>query len=289
MSSPLEPRAIADATLRSPDELRAELGAYLDEFRSATRSVIQAHGEHSLIAHQAEWHFRGIGHHMSRMLDAYVAFARGVSARAAIVEALDVLVMYAPDLQHVLFEFYALVNLSRISLDNLRLFLRPVFKTEFGQLPKSVMDFLEDSTDCPVYVDLAKQETLTYLVDVRNCLVHFRTFATSDNAVVVGDHVSKDDEERILGSHGWFDHMARARFRRTDRGISVNVFLPDKVFDHSGATEKLVKFTYDARLNILSQAMEFTRLARHALLSAFELLIEPGNPSYQYAKKRKVR
>jgi hypothetical protein len=288
MESSPETNSTAGTVLRSPEEWRNELTEYFALCRTATHRVGEANSENTLIAHQAEWHLRGLLHHMNRMLEAYSDFAREVGARAQLEAGPDALVMYAPSYQEVLFEFYALVNLARITLDNLRLFLRPVFRTPFGQLPKSVSGFLDGWTDCPVYHYLSRQAATAYLSDIRNCLVHFRTFATGDNALVIGDHVPTEEEERLLESTGWFRHMARARFRRVDRGVSVNVFLPDRIFDHSGTTEKLVAFTYDERINILSQAMSFVRLAWQSLSGSYSLLLSPGVPTYQFAKRPPV-
>ncbi len=138
MEQPPTTPALDGAILRSADEWRAELAAVFSACYEAARRVGGANTAHNLVAHQAEWHMRGVLHHMQRMLDAYSSFARGVTARAEADAKLDVLVMHAPSLKEVLFEFYALVNLSRIALDNLRLFLRPVFRTDFRQLPKSI-------------------------------------------------------------------------------------------------------------------------------------------------------
>jgi hypothetical protein len=276
---------VSSALLRSLDELRVELAGYGAEFYTATNDVSRVKPANTAIAHQAQWHMRGAIFHATAILDSYSLFARGVSARAQIDPAPDVLIMYAPALQEVFFSFYALVNLARITLDNLRLYLRPVFRTDFRQLPKSVSGFLEGETDCPVYVDLENQPVVSYLSDLRNCLVHFRSFAVGDNAVVVGDHVGEEEEVRLLCGVAWFDHMARARFRRTEQGVSVNVFLPDKTFDRSGAGEKLAQFTYKERINLVSQSIEFTRLVRRALLGSFALLLEPGTPTYQFRKQ----
>jgi hypothetical protein len=43
--------------------------------------------------------------------------------------------MYASSYQQMLFEFYTLVSLCRIALDNLRLYLRPLFIRTSDELP----------------------------------------------------------------------------------------------------------------------------------------------------------
>ncbi|MFC1794876.1 hypothetical protein ACFL3Q_14975 [Planctomycetota bacterium] len=253
-------------------------------FGRAARNVIEKHAEHALVVHQADWHLRGVLHHTRNVLATYTEFADEIASRASIDPLPDVIIMYAPSFQTMMFEFYALVNLSRITLDNIRLFLRPVFKTDFGQLPKSVNKFLQGKTDCPAYLDLADNPVLQYLSDLRNCIVHFRTFATSDNAVVVGDHVGQDEQEKLLSGNEWFDPMAKAHFRWVGDDVSVNVLLPDRIFDHSGSTEKMVKFTYVERYNLLSQSMNFMRLICYAIGKVYSLLIDPGKPTFVFSK-----
>jgi hypothetical protein len=275
----------SDTTVtRSTREWLPELAGFLVNCRQAVLAVVAANEAFSVVSYQAEWHLRGVVHHMRRMLEAYDSFAREVGIRAQVEPPLDVLVMYSPSFQELLFELYALVNLSRITLDNLRFYLRPVFKTDFRQMPKSLSDFIRGSTDCPVYKNLAGQEAVEYLRDLRNCLVHYRTLAVGDNALVLGDHVSGPEEKALLRENRWFDHMARARFRRVPNGVVVNVFLPDRIFDHSDRGDKLVEFTYERRCHLLSQGMVFTRLVADSLASTFALLLDPGQPTFVYAR-----
>ena len=87
--------------------------------------VAEKHGERSLLGFQAEWHIRGVLYHLRRLFELHGQFVHEVSLRAG--TGANVLLMYAPSYQQMLFEFYALVNLSRISLDNLRVYLGPLF------------------------------------------------------------------------------------------------------------------------------------------------------------------
>ena len=274
--------------VRPLSEIGSELLEIMADMHAATHALSSSRPDLTVIAHQAQWHMRGAIYHTNALLAAYAEFASGVGARAQIDVQPAVLVMYAPSLQEVLYNFYALVNLARITLDNLRIYLRPVFTTAFGQLPKSITGFLEGETDCPVYLDLQQRPIVTYLSDLRNCLVHFRSFATGDNAVVVDDHLPREEEKRLMADMAWFDHMAHARFRRTSQGISVNVLLPDKIFERTPGTEKLASFTYNERINLVSQAMAFTRLTAHVLGGVFVLLHDPGKPVYSFRKSRKA-
>lgn len=253
-------------------------------FGKSAYKVIAKNAAAALVVHQADWHLRGVLYHIRNILTSYAEFANGVASRANIEPPPKVIIMYAPSFQTMMFEFYALVNLSHITLDNLRLFLRPVFKTNFGQLPKSINRFFKGKTDCPVYLDLANDNVIQYLSDLRDCIVHFRTFATSDNAVVVGDHVNQDEQEKLLTENKWFDPMAKAHFRRVGDGVSVNVYLPDRIFDYSGLTEKMVKFTYVERYNLLSVSMNFMQLICYAISKVYSLLIDPGRPTFVFSK-----
>jgi hypothetical protein len=56
--------------------------------------------------------------------------------------------------------------------------------------------------------------------------------------------------------------LARAWFRELPSdGIAVNLYLPDRIFDLSGPTKRLADFSYDLRINLLSQALEFVSIA----------------------------
>jgi hypothetical protein len=103
------------------------------------RRVLEAWPEHALIVHQAEWHFLGVAYHTRNVLTNYNTMMQRDIIRAAVASACetpDLLVAPAPEFRGMMFEFYALLNLARITLDNLRVFLRPVFKTNYRQLPK---------------------------------------------------------------------------------------------------------------------------------------------------------
>jgi hypothetical protein len=75
--------------------------------------VAEKHGDRSILGFQAEWHIRGVLYHLRRLFEVHGQFVHEVSVRASI--GADVLIMYAPSYQQMLFEFYALVNLARIS------------------------------------------------------------------------------------------------------------------------------------------------------------------------------
>ncbi len=248
--------------------------------------VATAHSERSFLGFQAEWHIRGVLYHLRRLFDLHAVFVREVSARAS--TGASAVIMYAPSFQEMLFEFYALVNLSRISLDNLRIFLSPVFMRTCDPLPKSIRAVLRGKTDCPVYNALSGQDALEYLLDLRNYLVHYRSFATSDNAYVIEEGFNTSD---IDGQYdAYFAAMARADFRRIgDSAIAVNILLPDRIFENNAAGGKrLTRFTYEQRWSLLSMALSFAQLAVMSLRGALQCLEEVNDPVFAFTAKRKA-
>lgn len=277
-----ESHDVPTSFVRPIADLREILDRLASDLDGKSRRMVEARPDLALIAYQAQWHMRGCLFHMRALQGSYERFAGEVGARVhGHAVPPDMVVMHTPALQESMFSFYALVNLAKITLDNLRIYLRPVFQTDFRQLPKSLSDFLASETDCPVYRDLAAQPVAQYLNDLRNCLVHYRSFATSDNVIVVSEHVSADRHDELLGTDGWSDGMARASFRLEGQKVVVNVLVPDTIFDRF-TTEKLARFTYNERHHLLSQAREFVYLIHHVLAATIALLINPGVPTYTY-------
>ena len=197
----------------------------------------------------------------------------------------NILWMYSPDFQSMLFELYALVNLTKIALDNIRDYLWPLFRTPYNQLPKSVSGFLRGATNCPIYMFLSQQPVLDYIIDLRNCLVHYRSFATSDNAIVIEEGVEPPE---LMKTHTFFESMARASFRRVgENGIAVNVYLPDVIFEKSpDGNKSLARFTYEERWNLLSMAQRFYKLGAVSLTESIRLLLQNDAPMYYYFKPK---
>jgi hypothetical protein len=266
---------------RELESFARDLQLAVSEIPSAVSRVLGISDQTDTRACQAEWHVRGIRYHCENLFKHYQRFARGVSARATSSDSYPLaLVMHSPEVQSMMFEFYALVNLARISLDRLIYLLGPVFKTPLSQLPNSVNDLLRGKTECPVYQTLAKQHVVRYLIDVRDCLVHFRSFATSDNAVVIQEG---QDEPTGLSDPSFF----RASFRPVDeRRIAVNVLLPDRIFTDADK-KKMEPFLYEQRISLLSQSREFLQLIAKTTTDALALLIQPGKPVYEYSKNKK--
>jgi len=81
----------------------------------------------SLKIYQSEWFILGVIHHCKNIINYYGLFSKGVQERVKNTNA-SIVIMYSPETQKLLFEFYALINLGRICLDNLRNILSPVLR-----------------------------------------------------------------------------------------------------------------------------------------------------------------
>ncbi len=269
-------------------EIREQLDAIEQRLAKMTRELVHARPDFSLLAHQAEWHVRALAYHGRSLCQHYEEIANGVSVRATALpdRKPNVIIMHAPTFQMLLADFYALVNLARITLDNMRMFLRPVFATNFNQLPKSVSDFIDNSTDCPVYNHLASNPQVGYLCDIRNCIVHFRTFATNDSAIVAEEGM--DVQEMGLDDNPWTIPMARARFRWvSDSILAVNFVLPDTIFERTASGDKkLARFTYDKGNNILGISLHFVDLVATSIVESFDLLLKVDKPTFTFERRR---
>jgi hypothetical protein len=271
---------------RSLDDFGEELDSLSKSGNEIVHSLTTTRPEHALRARQAEWHIRGMVYHCKNIHRFYCSFAKEVSSR--VNAGASTIIMYSPEFQSLLFEFYALVNITKIALDNLRDYLAPLFKTPYNQLPKSVSDFVDGNTDCPVYIFLSQQPILPYLIDLRNCLVHYRSFATSDNAIVFEEGFEDPD---FIGDEAFFKAMARASFRRVEESVNaVNIYVPDNIFERdSRGNKRLAKFTYEERWNLLSMSSSFCQLGSLTLLKSLRLLLQNETTKYSYKRRNLLK
>jgi hypothetical protein len=271
-----------ESRARKVEEVDSDLEQLPKATSDAARILADRRPELALQAHQAEWHVRGIQYHCQNFYSHYRSFIGEASKR--LQSGADVIIMYSPESQRMMFEFYALVILARITFDNLRFYIHTVFATPFPQLPKSITDFFEGQTNCPIYEQCRSDPRIQYLIDIRNCLVHHRSFATSDNAILVKEGTSPSD---VL-AHSSISSMTRGSFRLVgENGVAVNVFLPDKIYDRSGSDTKLARFTYEARWHILSMSFAFATVASEVVASTLLLVASTDGQPFRYEKKRR--
>jgi len=83
--------------------------------------------------------------------------------------------------------------------------------------------------------------------------------------------------------------MARAQFRRIgENGISVNVYVPKRVFDTDAkGNRRLGVFTYSQKWSLLSTAWNFAELGVRSLALALERLRSVPDGSFEYLAKRR--
>ena len=236
--------------------------------------------------HQTEWYMRGLIYHYKKIFDHYQKIAEGISERvlSSVLnegKPLDIAILFSPEVQYLQFEFISLVSLERSSLDNLRILLSPVFKTPFEQLPKSITDFIKGKTNCPVYQSMMKSPFVNYLIDIRDCMVHYRPFASSDNAIAVKEGINVPPEIQK-----WPKPLANISFRYSGgTKVVTNIFLPDKIFKRdTNGNKTMPLFTYKKKINILGQSFQFVKFAELFTLGAVKLLEKPGKPVYTYRK-----
>jgi hypothetical protein len=269
------------------DEFDRQLAEIEEALTDVVRATSRSVPEHQLLIEQAEWHARGVLYHCRRIYGLYRNVVAGVVART--VASADVIVMHSPEMQHLLFEFYAFMILSRITLDELKKYVAPTFAMNPANLPNSVTDMQKGWTDCPLYASYLVDQAhlLRYLLDIRDCLVHHRSFATSDNTVAVRANVGELGHREPFGH--WHEPVTRVTFRKVDPdGVSVNILLPDAIFEYDadGSRTRMVgRFTYEERINLLSQCREFARLSVGAVLTALAVLQNQRTPLYTWRRR----
>lgn len=230
-----------------------------------------------------EWHIKGLTYHVERLILEYRAIVDELKVRLQTVGEIDVFIMHTPQINNFMFEFYAFINLARITLDNLRHILYPLFINETRQLPKSITDMEKGFTNCPVYERIANTDELQYMIDLRNCIMHYRTFATSNNSVVSRDGVEVDLVE--LTGNNWTTPMAKAIYRVTPTDdIVFNIFLPDTIYERDAKGKRLSNFTYNKRINILGESIRFLRYIAVNYMEAFALNMASQEKRFEYRK-----
>ncbi|WP_428661768.1 hypothetical protein [Runella sp.] len=239
--------------------------------------------EHYLKGEYAIWHLNGLMYHADSMITQYSAIAEELLTRLNKLTFVHVFIMHTPQMQNLMYEFYAFISLARISLDNLKHIIYPLFKNPTNQMPKSVTDLGSGNTDCPIYERIANTEELQYLIDLRNCLVHYRTFAINNHSVIKYegvDNFEKDSIEELTKP------MAKGSFRITENNdVVFNIFLPDIIYNRENNNKKLVDFTYNNRMNILAETIRFIRHIVFNYMEAMAINIVSQEERFTFDKK----
>ncbi len=69
----------------------------------------------------------------------------------------------------------------------------------------------------------------------------------------------------------------------------MNIYLPDEIFvtEANGNNKLVPSFTFEQRINLLSQSIGFINLTSLAVVKSLFCLRDIDEPVYFYAKKRK--
>jgi len=282
----LQHNPINNMTTKKEQRKTTDFEAEIQEMEKVINSILTEYQklseEHYLKGLHAHWHLKGLNFHMKNLITNYNIISKEVLARLNKVELVDVLIMHTPEIRNLMYEFYAFINLARITLDNIKYILSPLFITPFNHMPKSITGLASGMTDCPVYERIANTEELHYLIDIRNCIVHYRSFSTSDNSIIIKEGVSIDDPK--VENSNWIKPMAKGTFRITEnKDVVFNIFIPDVIFDKNNG-KKMVEFSYDKRINLLAECMRFNRHLTLNYMEAFSLNIYSQDKRYLYNK-----
>jgi len=268
---------------RKPSDFDKELFDMENVLNSQINEFQKISDDHDLKGIYAHWHLSGLIYHLKNILKDYKVISEGVLTRLNAVKFAHAFIMHTPEIRSLMYEFYAFISLARITLDNLRHILYPLFTNEIRQMPKSITDMISKSTNCSVYERIANTEELQYLIDLRNCLVHYRNFATSNTSLITLEGVDFQNENDKITQ--LTKPMAKGTFRITENNdVVFNIFLPDKIFDW-GNNKKLVQFTYEKRINLLAESMRFMRHLLFNYMESFAINIKTQEKVFTFSKK----
>jgi hypothetical protein len=271
-----------DQIQRKPGVFNDELSQMKEVFQKITQEYQKISNEHYLKGVYAEWHINGLMYHAQTIIKEYSAISEELLSRLNTVKFAHVFIMHTPQMQNLMYEFYAFISLARITLDNLKHILYPLFKNPQNQMPKSITDLESGKTNCDIYERIAQTPEILYLIDLRNCLVHYRTFAINNNSVITLE--GAEDIEKV-GVEKWTKPMAKGTFRITENmDVVFNVFLPDIIFERNN-NKKLADFTYNNRINILAETMRFLRHILFNYMDSFSQNIHSQEKRFIYEKK----
>lgn len=246
-------------------------------------------GDHKKFAVHAEWHIGGLIYHLKSLLEGYQKYAEEASSRIVSSPAganETLIVMHSDESQRMMYDLYALVVLLRICLDKLSEYLKPLFLDSSAELPDNFSTLLNGKTNCPVYLRLQSEANLQYLADIRNCLVHNRTFACGKISYVIPEGVRKSQIQEIEGIGSVISPLplkAFYRFKNKSKGeVVINVYLPDRFYKDKEDRRKyeLIDFSYELKINLLAQSFIFTEFVVGAIFTSLSLLKQNNEAKY---------
>lgn len=269
---------------RDPADIFKEIEDVSRRINESVFTLRQKHDGYYSLANEIGWHVRGLTYHYRNLLDKYQIVCAQIAERAITSARPGVLIFHSPEMQALLFEFYSIVTLSRIALDHLvQHTMLPLFSSN---LPGSMNTFLKGESDYNLHKTMNEEPEIRYLIDIRDCMVHYRTFAVADNTVALSDSI---DESGLPDINGYLKYpITRTYFRITsDNKLSVNILLPDEIYRYTseGNRNGLVKdFQYTERNNILRKSMDFIMVCGAATIHTLDLISNDERNKYKWKK-----
>ncbi|NLE25860.1 MAG: hypothetical protein GX625_11075 [Clostridiaceae bacterium] len=259
----------------------------LDEFDNYStkfsRNAIPDDINKSILWREGGWLMRGLFYHMRSLIIEYFEF--GFMVKEGLEKKADIISIYATNSPNFTYPLHSIVFLSKIALDKLRDFLAPTFITPYNQLPKSITGFAKGNTDCPIYKKIFQDNDINYLIDLRNCYMHYRPMICSDTAHIYKEDTDESLFEELENIHKPLGPLARAYYR-IDEGdkIVFNMYLPDKIFDRTGSNKSLAKFSYSTKKLLLPTMFKFMQKVSLYIDEALNLMINTKDRVYTYSK-----
>ena len=213
--------------------------------------------------YKLDWHVQGQMYHIRNMIHLYgqiVGEAAGkvLSLIETTKQPVDAMLTGNVLLPDLYYEFYAFVNLYRISLDYFHRTLAFKFENP-SNLPKSFSKLVSRTTDCPVMERMANDAVIAYFKDFRDCLNHYRTFSTNHIFLLLEESVDENETDAFDTLTQIEPFILRPSLLDGNSNVIVNFFLPDKIFE-DGTDNKLVnQFEYTQKKNMIATVMHALR------------------------------
>ncbi|WP_105620063.1 hypothetical protein [Vallitalea okinawensis] len=266
-----------------------EMDKELDRMKFWASSTLRnLHKSNNAMIHRFqryEWHLHGLVYHMKNLITYYSDIGEQVRLRINSGEDIPaIIILNCESGQKLYYEFYSFVNLTKITLDNLSKMVYPLFENK--DLPNSFSKYNAGTTNCPLYEWLSNTDLIYYFIDIRNLLVHFKSFATTDNIVVLKDDLLDEinNATNDIESYKFYTEcMLKSYYRIQDKRLVFNIKIPDSIFE--GAHDKICKFEYYENKNIIAESMKLTRVIFQTVSFIRDYYSSERKPEFKYHKK----
>lgn len=107
------------------EELRTRVSDVRSRVDASAQSTLTEKPETTMSVELAKWHSHGLCYHADRLINHYNELASHVAA--GIDSGTAARVIHSQAAPSLMYEFYALTNLAKIALDNLRYIIAPAY------------------------------------------------------------------------------------------------------------------------------------------------------------------